>query len=146
MKIHELSPAEGSRKNRKRVGRGTGSGHGGTACRGNKGQKSRSGGNIRPGFEGGQMPLQRRIPKRGFFNIFKKQYNIINVQDLNCFDKNSVCDQSALEQAGLIHKLSFGVKLLGNGEISQPLVVKVNKASKSAIEKIQAAGGAVEFV
>jgi large subunit ribosomal protein L15 len=146
MRIHELSPVEGSRKNRKRIGRGQGSGHGGTACRGHKGQKSRSGGGPRPGFEGGQMPLQRRLPKRGFTNIFKKQYNIINVKDLNRFEANANLGAEDLKEAGLVKKLKDGVKLLGNGDISHPLFVKVRKVSKTAREKIEAAGGKVEII
>ncbi|MBW1900072.1 MAG: 50S ribosomal protein L15 [Deltaproteobacteria bacterium] len=146
MRIHELSPVEGSRKNRKRIGRGQGSGHGGTACRGHKGQKSRSGGGPRPGFEGGQMPLQRRLPKRGFTNIFKKQYNIINVKDLNRFEANANLGAKDLKEAGLVKKLKDGVKLLGNGDISHPLFVKVRKVSKTAREKIEAAGGKVEII
>ncbi len=146
MKIHELSPAEGSRKKRKRIGRGQGSGHGGTACRGHKGQNSRSGGGTRPGFEGGQMPLQRRLPKRGFTNIFKKQYNILNVKDLNRFESNTNLDTEALKEAGLVKKMKDGVKLLGNGEISVPLFVKVRKVSKTAQKKIEAAGGKVEII
>jgi len=146
MKIHELSPAEGSRKKRKRIGRGQGSGHGGTACRGHKGQKSRSGGGARLGFEGGQMPLQRRLPKRGFNNIFKKEYNIINLKDLNRFEANATLDAEVLKQAGLIKKMKNGVKLLGVGDISQPVVVKVHRVSASAREKIEAAGGRVEII
>ena len=146
MKIHELAPAEGSRKKRKRVGRGQGSGHGGTACRGHKGQKSRSGGGPRPGFEGGQMPLQRRLPKRGFINIFRKQFSIINIKDLSRFEANSNLDTEALKEAGLIKKMKDGIKLLGNGDISHPLVIKVHKASKTAKEKIEAAGGKVELI
>ncbi len=146
MKIHELSPVEGSRKKRKRVGRGQGSGHGQTACRGHKGQKSRSGGGPRPGFEGGQMPLQRRLPKRGFTNIFKKQYSILNVKDLNRFEANTNLDTEVLKEAGLIKKMKNGVKLLGNGEISLPLFVKVHKVSRIAKEKIEAAGGKVEII
>lgn len=146
MKIHELSPAEGSRKKRKRVGRGQGSGHGGTACRGHKGQNSRSGGKVRPGFEGGQMPLQRRLPKRGFTNIFKTQYNVINVKDLNRFEPNSTLDMDVLKQAGLVKKISRGIKLLGNGDISHPLTVKIQKVSKAAREKIESAGGKIEIV
>jgi large subunit ribosomal protein L15 len=146
MKIHELSPVEGSRKKRKRVGRGQGSGHGGTACRGHKGQKSRSGGGPRPGFEGGQMPLQRRLPKRGFTNIFKKQYNILNIGELEKFEANSSLDSEALKEAGLVKRMKDGIKLLGNGNISHPLFVKVNKVSKTAKEKIEAAGGTVEII
>ena len=146
MKIHELAPAEGSRKKRKRVGRGQGSGHGGTAARGHKGQKSRSGGGTRPGFEGGQMPLQRRLPKRGFINIFRKQFSIINIKDLGRFEANSNLDTEALREAGLVKKMKDGIKLLGNGDISHPLVIKVHKASKTAKEKIEAAGGKVELL
>jgi large subunit ribosomal protein L15 len=146
MRIHELSPAEGSREKRKRIGRGQGSGHGGTACRGHKGQKSRSGGGPRPGFEGGQMPLQRRLPKRGFTNIFKKQYDIINVRDLNRFEANANLGTEDLKKAGLVKKAKNSVKLLGNGEISHPLFVKVQKVSKTAREKIEAAGGKVEII
>ncbi|MFH1125454.1 MAG: 50S ribosomal protein L15 [Pseudomonadota bacterium] len=146
MRIHDLSPAKGSRKNRKRVGRGPGSGHGKTSCRGHKGTKARSGGSISPGFEGGQMPLQRRLPKRGFTNIFKKDYALVNVRDLNRFSSNATLDVEALKNAGLVKKVGDGVKLLGKGEISHPLVLRVNKVSKAAKEKIEAAGGKVEVV
>jgi large subunit ribosomal protein L15 len=146
MKINELSPAEGSRKKRKRVGRGPGSGHGKTACRGHKGQKSRSGGGVRPGFEGGQMPLQRRLPKRGFTNIFKKEYNIINIDDLNRFEPDALLDPAAFQRAGLVKKMRNGIKLLGNGELAQPVVVRIHKASKAAKEKVEAAGGKVEII
>ncbi len=146
MKIHELSPAEDSRKKGKRVGRGPGSGHGKTSCRGHKGQKSRSGGGPRLGFEGGQMPLQRRLPKRGFTNIFKKHYSIINVKDLNRFKPNSTLNVEVLKEAGLIKKIKDGIKLLGNGEISHPVVIRVDRVSKTAKEKIQAAGGQVEVI
>jgi large subunit ribosomal protein L15 len=146
MKINELSPAEGSRKKRKRVGRGPGSGHGKTCCRGHKGQNSRSGGGVRPGFEGGQMPLHRRLPKRGFTNIFKKEYNILNVEDLNRFEPNALLDAEAFKQAGLIKKMMDGIKLLGSGEITRPVVVKIQKVSKTAKEKIEAAGGKVELI
>jgi large subunit ribosomal protein L15 len=146
MKIHELSPAEGSRKKRKRVGRGQGSGHGGTAGRGHKGQKSRSGGGPRPGFEGGQMPLQRRLPKRGFVNIFRKQFSIINIKDLSRFEANANLDSEALKEAGLVKKMKDGIKLLGNGDISHPLFIKVHKVSKTAKDKIEAAGGKVELI
>jgi len=146
MKIHELSPAEGSRKKGKRVGRGPGSGHGKTSCRGHKGQKSRSGGGPRPGFEGGQMPLHRRLPKRGFNNIFKKYYSIVNIKDLNRFAPNSNVDSEALRKAGLVRKAGDGIKLLGNGEISHPVVIQVHKVSKAAKEKIEASGGKVEVI
>ena len=146
MKINELSPAEGSRKKRKRVGRGPGSGHGKTCCRGHKGQRSRSGGGVRPGFEGGQMPLHRRLPKRGFTNIFRKEYNILNVEDLNRFEPDALLDADAFKQAGLIKKMMDGIKLLGTGEITRPVVVKIQKVSKTAKEKIEAAGGKVELI
>ena len=146
MKIHDLSPLRGLRKRKKRVGRGPGSGHGKTSCRGHKGQKSRSGGNIPSGFEGGQMPIQRRLPKRGFTNIFKKNYTLINIKDLMRFGKNSNLDMEALRNAGLVKRERDRVKLLGNGEISYPVVIKVHKVSKAAREKIEAAGGRVEVV
>ena len=146
MKIHDLAPVEGSRKKRKRVGRGPGSGHGKTACRGHKGQRSRSGGGPRPGFEGGQMPLHRRLPKRGFTNLFKKHYNIINIRDLNRFAPNSSLDMETLKEVRLIKRERDGVKLLGSGEISYPLNVKVHQASKTARQKIESAGGTVEII
>ena len=146
MKINDLSPVKGSKKKKKRIGRGPGSGHGKTACRGHKGQKSRSGGGPRPGFEGGQMPLQRRLPKRGFVNIFKKHYNIINVEDLNRFEPNSTLNMEVLKEAGLVQKIKNGIKLLGNGEISHPVVISVDRVSKTAKEKIHAAGGKVEVI
>ncbi|MBW2066534.1 MAG: 50S ribosomal protein L15 [Deltaproteobacteria bacterium] len=146
MKIHELSLPKGSRRDRKRVGRGPGSGHGKTSCRGQKGQKSRSGGNVPPGFEGGQMPLQRRLPKRGFTNIFKKDYAVINVKDLNRFEPGSAVDVEALKSVGLVKGKNDGVKLLGDGEISHPVTIKVNRASQSARRKVEAAGGKVELI
>jgi large subunit ribosomal protein L15 len=146
MKIQNLSPLKSARKKRKRVGRGPGSGHGKTSCRGHKGQKSRSGGSIPPGFEGGQMPLQRRLPKRGFTNIFRKSYALINVRDLEKFGPNADLDTEALSKAGLVKKLKHGVKLLGDGEISHPVTIKVHKVSKTAKEKIEAAGGKVEII
>jgi len=146
MQINELSPAEGSRKKRKRVGRGPGSGHGKTCCRGHKGQRSRSGGGVRPGFEGGQMPLHRRLPKRGFTNIFRKEYNILNVEDLNRFEPDALLDAEAFKQAGLIKKMMGGIKLLGTGEITHPVVVRIQKVSKAAREKVEAAGGKVELI
>jgi len=144
--IHDLSPSAGARKKRKRIGRGPGSGHGKTSCRGHKGQKSRSGGGVARGFEGGQMPLQRRLPKRGFNNIFKKEYALINLEDLNRFDPNTTLDFKALKNAGLVKKEKDGIKLLGSGEISHPLFVKVQKASRVAKEKVEAAGGRVEII
>ena len=146
MKVHDLSPLAGARKKRKRVGRGPGSGHGKTSCRGHKGQKSRSGGSLRPGFEGGQMPLQRRLPKRGFTNIFKKHYALINVKDLEGFAPNAELDTEALKKAGLVNKVKDGVKLLGDGEISHPVIIKVHKVSKTAKEKVEMAGGKVEII
>lgn len=146
MKLNELSPVKGSRKAPKRLGRGVGSGTGKTAGRGTKGYNSRSGGGVRPGYEGGQMPLQRRLPKRGFTNIFKKKIAIINVRDLARFEKGSVIDADALIQAGLVKGKRDGIKLLGHGEIQFALDVKVNQISKSAREKIEAAGGKVEVI
>jgi large subunit ribosomal protein L15 len=146
MKINELSPAEGSRKKRKRVGRGPGSGHGKTACRGQKGQNSRSGGGVRPGFEGGQMPLHRRLPKRGFTNAFKKEYNVVNVDDLNRFEVDTPVDPAAFREAGLVKKMRYGIKLLGAGEVTRPVIVRIHKASKTAVEKVVAAGGRVEII
>jgi len=144
MDLRTLTPPKGSRKNRKRVGRGEGSGHGGTACKGHKGQKARSGGTTAIGFEGGQMPLKRRLPKRGFANIFKKQYALVDVQQLCAFEAQSVVDPAALVKAGLVTRLYDGIKVLGDGELDRPLVVKVHKCSQSALKKITAAGGRVE--
>ncbi|VFQ43439.1 50S ribosomal protein L15 [Desulfoluna butyratoxydans] len=144
MKLNELSPAEGSVKARKRIGRGVGSGWGKTAGRGTKGFKSRSGGNVRPGFEGGQMPIHRRLPKRGFTNIFKKEFAILNVKDLARFEEGQVVDEAALVAAGLVKGRRDGIKILGNGEITMKLTIKECQVSKSAREKIEAAGGTVE--
>lgn len=144
MKLNELSPSKGSTQNRKRVGRGVGSGRGKTAGRGSKGHNSRSGGGVRPGFEGGQMPIHRRLPKRGFTNIFKKQFAIVNIQDLDRFETGSVVDEAALVRVGLVKGKRDGIKLLGKGEISNPLTIKVHKVSKTAKEKIEAAGGQLE--
>jgi large subunit ribosomal protein L15 len=146
MRIHDLSPSKGSRKSRKRVGRGTGSGHGKTSCRGYKGQRARSGGGKGPGFEGGQMPLQRRLPKRGFTNVFAKSYAVINLKNLLRFGPDKTLDIEAFVRAGLVKKLKDGVKLLGQGDISFPLHVRVNEISKTARQKIEAAGGRVEIV
>jgi large subunit ribosomal protein L15 len=146
MRLHELGPSEGSRKNKKRKGRGVGSGNGKTAGRGTKGQNSRSGGGVRPGFEGGQMPIHRRLPKRGFTNIFKKYYAIINVSDLERFESGSTVNEAALIQKRIIKGKYDGIKLLGDGEISYPLVVQVNNVSRTAREKIESAGGKVEVV
>ena len=144
MRLNELSPAKGSRSSRKRVGRGVGSGFGKTAGRGSKGFKSRSGGKVRPGFEGGQMPIHRRLPKRGFTNIFKKDIAEVNIRDLSRFEGDSVVDLPVLIRSGLVKGRHDGVKLLGHGEINHPLTIKVNRVSKSAREKIEAAGGTVE--
>lgn len=146
MRLNDLSPMKGSVKKRKRVGRGPGSGHGKTSCRGHKGQKARSGARIRPGFEGGQMPLQRRLPKRGFTNIFKKEYELININDLKGFGPDSILDINVMKNAGLIRGAKSGVKLLGVGEISCPLAIKVHKVSKKAREKVEAAGGKVDLI
>ncbi len=146
MKLNELSPAKGSRKAPKRLGRGVGSGTGKTAGRGTKGYNSRSGGGVRPGYEGGQMPLQRRLPKRGFTNIFKKNIAIINVRDLARFENGSLVDAEALIQVGLVKGKRDGIKLLGHGEIKYAVDVKVNQISKNAREKIEAAGGKVEVI
>jgi large subunit ribosomal protein L15 len=147
MKLHELSPAVGSTKEVKRVGRGHGSGNGKTAGKGHKGQNARSGGGVRIGFEGGQMPLARRIPKRGFNNIFAKEYAIINVSDLNKFVDGTVVDTELLKASGLVKKVCDGVKVLGDGELtSKNLTVKAVKFTKTAVEKIEKAGGKVEVM
>lgn len=146
MKLHELKPNPGSNKNRKRLGRGTASGQGKTAGRGQDGQKSRSGGGVRPGFEGGQMPLYRRLPKRGFTNIFATEYAEVNVEVLNRFEDGAEITPELLKQTGILKKQLDGVKVLGNGEITKKLTVKANKFSKSAVEKIEAAGGKVEVI
>ena len=146
MKLNDLSPASGSRKNRKRVGRGPGSGHGKTSCKGHKGQKARAGGNIGPGFEGGQMPLHRRLPKRGFTNHFKKIYDLINIYDLDRCDSDSVVDIEKLKELGFYKGAKDGIKLLGKGELSHPVDIRVNKASKEAVKKIEAAGGKIELI
>lgn len=144
MKIHELSPAPGSVKDVKRIGRGHGSGNGKTAGKGHKGQKARSGHGMRAGFEGGQMPLQRRVPKRGFNNIFATRYAIVNVSDLNVFDNKAVVDTEALKAKGLVNKAEYGVKILGNGELTKAVTVKAAAFSESAKAKIEAAGGKAE--
>lgn len=144
MKLHELSPAPGSTKARKRIGRGTGSGTGKTAGKGHKGQNARSGGGVRPGFEGGQMPLQRRVPKRGFNNIFASKYAVINVCDLNQFEDGAKVDAVALKEAGIIKKVYDGVKVLGNGELTKKVTVSAVKFSASAKEKIVNSGGKYE--
>ena len=146
MKIHELSPAVGSNKDVKRIGRGHGSGNGRTAGKGHKGAKARSGPNKRAGFEGGQMPLQRRVPKRGFNNIFATRYAILNVSDLNVFEEGTVVDTEALKSKGIVKKTYDGVKVLGNGEVTKNLTVKAAAFSETAKAKIEAAGGTVEVI
>ena len=145
MRLNELSPSPGATKNRKRIGRGQGSGTGGTAGKGHKGQNSRSGGGVRPGFEGGQMPLQRRLPKRGFNNIFRTTVVEVNVKDLERFEAGSVVDAQALAEKGLIKGKFDAIKLLGKGEIDRALTVKVDRASAGAKAKVEAAGGKVEL-
>jgi large subunit ribosomal protein L15 len=146
MKLHELTPAEGSRKARKRVGRGIGSGMGKTATRGHKGQNARSGGGVRPGFEGGQNPLYRRLPKRGFTNQFRKEFAIVNLTELNKFAAGTEVTPEVLLESGIVKNARDGIKILGNGEITVQLNVKANKFSQSAVEKIQAAGGKTEVI
>ena len=146
MKLFELSPAAGSVKDVKRVGRGHGSGNGKTAGKGHKGQNARSGGGVRPGFEGGQMPMTRRIPKRGFNNIFATKYSTVNVSDLEKFVDGTVVDAELLAASGLIKKTANGVKILGNGELSKNLTVKAQAFSASAKEKIEKAGGKAEVM
>jgi large subunit ribosomal protein L15 len=146
MKLHELAPAAGSKKVRTRVGRGLGSGLGKTSGRGHKGQNSRSGGGVRTGFEGGQMPLYRRLPKRGFFNVFGSEYAEVNVETLNRFEDGSTVDPVALIEAGVLKNVHDGVRILGNGEITKKLTVIANGFTKSAEAKITAAGGKVEVI
>ncbi len=147
MKLHELAPAEGSKKEHFRVGRGHGSGNGKTAGKGHKGQNARSGGGVRPGFEGGQMPLYRRLPKRGFNNArFATNYAIVNVSDLDVFEDGAVVDAAALVESGLVNDQCDGIKILGNGEISKKLTVHAAAFSQSAKEKIEAAGGKAEVM
>ena len=146
MKLHELKPSEGSRKTRNRVGRGIGSGNGKTAGKGHKGQNARSGGGVRPGFEGGQMPLFQRLPKRGFTNINRKEYAIVNVDKLNGFAEGTEVTPELLLETGVISKLNAGVKILGNGKLEKKLTVKANKFSASAKEAVEAAGGTAEVI
>ena len=146
MKLNELSPPKGSKKSRKRLGRGPGSGTGKTSGKGHKGQNARSGGGVRPGFEGGQMPIQRRLPKVGFTNIFKKKLAIVNIRDLSKFESGSVVDEAALIRSGIIKGKRDGIKLLSQGDIAFPLTLKVNGASRIAKEKIEKAGGKVEVI
>ncbi len=146
MKLHELHPAEGSTTAAKRLGRGVGSGLGKTSGKGHKGAKARSGGGKRPGFEGGQMPLYRRVPKRGFTNIFGTNYATVNVENLNVFEEGTVVDAQALIAAGIIRKEMDGVKILGKGDLSKKLTVKAAKYTASAKEKIEAIGGTAEVI
>ena len=146
MKLHELAPAAGSKKTRTRVGRGLGSGLGKTSGRGQKGQNSRSGGGVRTGFEGGQMPLYRRLPKRGFKNIFALQYAEVNVSQLNRFEDGATVDPVALIEAGILKSVRDGIRILGNGTLERKLTVIANGFTKSAVEKIEAAGGKVEVI
>lgn len=146
MDLSNLQPALGSTRNRKRIGRGHGSGTGKTAGKGHKGQKARAGGSIKAGFEGGQMPLQRRLPKRGFTPLSRMEYALVNLRDLELFDAGSVVDVEALGKAGLVGQLKDGVKILGDGELTKALTIKAHKFSKSAQEKIAAAGGTAEVL
>ena len=144
MKLNELSPAAGSTKGRKRIGRGVASGWGKTAGKGSKGLKARSGGSVRPGFEGGQMPIHRRLPKRGFTNIFKKQFAVLNIKNLSNFENGTVVDDVVLMNSGLVKGRFDAVKILGDGEIKSSLIIKSCIVSKTAREKIEAAGGKIE--
>lgn len=145
MILEELKPPAGARKKRKRVGRGIGSGHGKTACRGSKGQNARAGRGTKAGFEGGQMPLQRRLPKRGFRSPFKKLFSIIHIKDLNRFPKDTVVDPELLFQSGLREKDRW-VKLLSDGELQHPLTIRVHQVSQSALKKVEAVSGRVEVI
>ncbi len=144
MQLHDLSPEKGARKNRKKVGRGPGSGMGKTSTRGHKGLKARSGGSVRPGFEGGQMPLYRRLPKRGFYNIFKTKNAVLNVKDLDKFEDGTTIDIDILREAGMVKGRVDGAKILGNGEITKKFSLKNILVSKTAKEKIETAGGSIE--
>lgn len=146
MKLHELKANEGTRKERNRVGRGMSSGNGKTSGRGHKGQKQRSGGGVRPGFEGGQTPLFQRLPKRGFTNINRKEYTIVNLERLNRFDDNTEVTPELLLEAGVVSKFNAGIKVLGNGTVEKKLTVKAHKFSQSAKEAIEAAGGKTEVI
>lgn len=146
MDLSNLKPAPGSTKNRKRIGRGPGSGTGKTSGKGHKGQNARSGGGVKPGFEGGQMPLQRRVPKRGFTSLNKKVYNLVNLRDLDNFEAGTVVDVEQYGKAGLVSSMKDGIKILADGELTKALTVQAHKFSKSAIAKIEAAGGKTEVI
>lgn len=147
MRIDELTPAQNSKRCSKRLGRGIGSGLGKTSGKGHKGQNARSGGGVRPGFEGGQMPITRRLPQRGFNNQFRKIYAVVNVEDLNRLEENTVVTQELLKEKNIISKIMpYGLKVLGNGELNKVLTVKANKFTKSAVEKIEKAGGKIEVL
>ncbi|MBS2967352.1 50S ribosomal protein L15 [Metabacillus sp. KIGAM252] len=146
MKLHELKPAEGSRRERNRLGRGIGSGNGKTSGKGHKGQNARSGGGVRPGFEGGQTPLFRRLPKRGFTNINRKEYAVVNLERLNRFEEGTEVTPELLLETGVLSSTKAGVKILGEGKIEKKLTVKANKFSSSAKEAIEAAGGTAEVI
>jgi len=143
MNLGTLKPPDGSKRKRKRVGRGNGSGHGGTACKGHKGQNARSGGKVRSGFEGGQMPLSRRLPKRGFRNPFRKEIVAINIDQLKKFPAGSVIDEEVLVRSGVVNNKRDGIKVLGKGSIDYPVTLKMNMISRGAREKIEAAGGSI---
>jgi len=146
MELNTIKPAIGSNKNRKRIGRGTGSGHGKTATKGHKGQKARSGGSIKPGFEGGQMPMHRRLPKRGFTPLTRKEYALVNLCQLEIFEAGSLVDAEALLKSGLISDVCDGIKVLATGELTRALTIKAHKFSASAREKISAVGGTIEEI
>ena len=146
MELNNLKPAIGATKNRKRIGRGTGSGHGKTATKGHKGQKARSGGSIKAGFEGGQMPMQRRLPKRGFTPLMRRDFAIVNIGQLDVFEVGSLVDADALVSAGLISDIKDGVKVLADGDITKSLTIKAHKFSAKAKERIEAVGGKVEEI
>jgi len=146
LKISDLAPAKGAKKKEKRIGRGPGSGHGKTSGKGHKGQAARSGGTKGPGFEGGQQPLIRRVPKRGFTNIFRKEYTIINLERLDRFEPDAIVDPQALQAAGLIKKAKEKIKVLAGGDLRKPLVISAHKFSREAAKKIQDAGGRTEII
>jgi large subunit ribosomal protein L15 len=144
--LNSLKPARGANRKPKRVGRGIGSGHSKTSTRGYKGQKSRSGSSVRPGFEGGQMPLYRRLPKRGFHSLFRKEYAVVNLDALATFDAGATIDPEILKEKGIVSKVKDGIKILGSGELTHAIHVRTHKISKSAMDKIQKAGGTVEII